>query len=443
MGMAYLLGDAGHHVVEAGDGAEALKLVAERVFDLVISDVRLPHVDGLSLLRALHKSSPATVVILMTAFARVAEAVNALREGAHDYVAKPFDPELFPLPVVAELADRLTVAKELLQARRDLSGGLGAPIVGRSPAMTALQARIETLALSHAPVLITGESGTGKELVAHALHLRGTRAKQRFVAVNCAALPDTLLEAELFGHERGAFTGAVKRRDGRFKLADQGTLFLDEVAEMSLAAQSKLLRVLEEGTLEPVGSSQSLSVDVRIVAATHQNLKQRVADGRFREDLYYRLNVLDLSIPPLRERRSDLALLFEHFAHELNPKDRPAPRISVRAWHMLEAYSFPGNVRELAHIIERAIVLARGDEIDLEHLPTDVTGGLPLPLREQVGLRPLTEAARDFERAYLLRALSLTHGRRAGAAELLGISRKNLWEKLRMHGIGAGPAPES
>jgi DNA-binding NtrC family response regulator len=441
--MAFLLGDAGHRVVQAGDGAQAIKLVADRVFDLVISDVRLPHVDGLSLLRALQESSPATVVILMTAFARVAEAVNALREGAHDYVSKPFDPELFPLPVVAELAERLSVARELLKARRELGGGLGAPIVGRSPVMTELQTRIETLALSHAPVLITGESGTGKELVAHALHLRGTRAKRAFVAVNCAALPDTLLEAELFGHERGAFTGAVKKRDGRFKLADQGTLFLDEVAEMSLPAQSKLLRVLEEGTLEPVGSSQSLSVDVRIVAATHQNLKQRVADGRFREDLYYRLNVLDLQIPPLRDRRGDLALLFEHFAHELNPKDQPPPRISTRAWHKLESYSFPGNVRELAHIVERAIVLARGDEIDLEHLPTDVTGTSSLPPKKQAGLRPLTEAAKEFERAYLLHALSLTRGRRAGAAELLGISRKNLWEKLRMHGIGGGPAPES
>jgi two-component system, NtrC family, response regulator AtoC len=441
-GMAFILGDAGHRVVQAGDGAQALKLAGERVFDLVISDVRLPHIDGMSLLRSLQKSSPATVVILMTAFARVTEAVNALREGAHDYVAKPFDPELFPLPAVAELAERSTVVRELGEARRELAGGLGAAIVGRSPAMTLLVARIETLALSHAPVLITGESGTGKELVAHALHLRSTRAARAFVAVNCAALPEALLEAELFGHERGAFTGAVKKRDGRFKLADQGTLFLDEVAEMSLPAQAKLLRVLEEGTLEPVGSSRSLSVDVRIVAATHQNLKQRVTDGRFREDLYYRLNVLDLQIPPLRERRGDLALLFEHFAQALNPKDRPPPRISARAWHQLEAYSFPGNVRELAHIVERAIVLARGDEIDLEHLPADVSDAALLP-PSQVGLRPLTEAAKAFERAYLLHALSLTRGRRAGAAELLGISRKNLWEKLRMHGIGSGPAPES
>jgi DNA-binding NtrC family response regulator len=445
MGVSLVLGDAGYRVTEASDGTEALKLVGERVFDLVISDVRLPTLDGLSLMRLLREASPSTVVILMTAFAHVAEAVTALREGALDYVTKPFDPERFPLPMVKEIAERLAVASQLSEARAQLGGGLGAPIIGRSPAMTRLLARIDTLALSDAPVLISGETGTGKELVAHALHLRGARARRPFVAINCAALPDALLEAELFGHERGAFTGAVKKRDGRFKLADSGTLLLDEVAEMSLPAQTKLLRVLQEGTIEPVGSNTSVHVDVRIVSATHQNLKQRVADGRFREDLYYRLNVLDLSIPPLRERRGDLALLFEHFLRQLSPAGRPAPRISTRAWHKLEAYSFPGNVRELAHVVERALVLSRGGDIDLEHLPSDVSGQtlVALALAPTGELQPLAAAAKEFERQHLLQALNLTGGRRADAAQLLGISRKNLWEKLRAHGITDSELDES
>ena len=435
MGMSFLLGDAGHRVTEASDGAKALKLAGEHVFDLVISDVRLPKLDGLTLMRRLREASPSTVVILMTAFARVTEAVEALRDGAHGYVVKPFDPELFPLPAVNEIAERLAMENQLAEARAQLGAEQELTIMGRSPVMTRMLAHLDTLALSEAPVLISGESGTGKELVARALHLRGARSRRPFVAVNCAALPDTLLEAELFGHERGAFTGAVKKRDGRFKMADGGTLLLDEVAEVSLAGQAKLLRVLQEGTIEPVGTGTSLRVDVRVLSATHQNLKQRVADGRFREDLYYRLNVLDLTIPPLRERHGDLALLFEHFIRKFNPAGRPPPRISVRAWNKLEAYSFPGNVRELAHVVERAVVLARGDEIDLEHLPGEVSGLASPALGPSQAFQPLGAAAKEFERQHLLLALNLSGGRRADTAQLLGISRKNLWEKLRAHGI--------
>jgi DNA-binding NtrC family response regulator len=301
--------------------------------------------------------------------------------------------------------------------------------------MVRLVALIDTIAQSDAPVLLTGESGTGKELAARALHERGSRRGRPFVAVNCAAFPDTLLEAELFGHERGAFTGAARRRDGRFKAAHGGTLLLDEVAEMSPHAQVKLLRVLQEGMVEPLGTNEAIAVDVRILSATHRNLKDAIATGRFREDLYYRLNVLALEIPPLRERRSDLPLLVQHFLAHLAPAGFPAPAISPRAWAALSHHPFPGNVRELAHAIEHAVVLARGGEIDIQHLPADISGQSSTSDLAPGGLRPLSVAMKEFEREYLQRAVALAGGKRQRAADLLGISRKTLWEKLRLHGI--------
>jgi DNA-binding NtrC family response regulator len=442
MGLAYPLGDAGHRVTEAGDGAAALKLIAEHVFDVVICDVRLPKIDGLTLLRRLHEESPSTAVVLMTAYARVNDAIAALRAGAYDYVTKPFDDDDFPLAVVGRIEEQRRLRRGLAQARAQL-GEQPAAIIGRSPTMVRLLDRMDTVAQSDAPVLISGESGAGKELVARAVHARSTRARAPFVAVNCAAIPESLLEAELFGHERGAFTGAVKRRDGRFKLAHGGTLLLDEVAEISLTAQTKLLRVLQEGTIEPLGSNDSIHVDVRIVSATHQNLKERVLDGRFREDLYYRLNVLDLKVPPLRERSGDLPLLLEHFLRHFAPAGK-TPTISTRAWARLTRYPFPGNVREFANAIERAVVLSRGGEIDLEHLPPDIAG--PAASGRALGgeFQPLGIAAREFEREHILHALELAAGKRARAADLLGISRKNLWEKMRAHGIGSdGPGEET
>ena len=262
------------------------------------------------------------------------------------------------------------------------------------------------------------------------------------MAVNCAAFPETLLEAELFGHEKGAFTGAVKNRDGRFQAASGGTLFLDEIAEIPPMAQAKLLRVLQEGVIEPLGTNKPVEVDVRIVSATHRNLKQRIKDGLFREDLYYRLNVLDVAIPALRERRGDLPLLVEYFLARMVRPGKEPPSISPRAWAALSDYGFPGNVRELEHAVQRAVVLSRGREIDLEHLPEDIVGAVkPAPSSGHesgpgpTGLRPLAVAIKEFEHQYLLRALQAVDGRKAKAAELLGISRKNLWEKLRAHEI--------
>jgi two-component system, NtrC family, response regulator AtoC len=342
------------------------------------------------------------------------------------------------------IAAQRALKRELEQARAELSQRKsGSAIIGRSPPMLRLLDRIDTIAQSDAPVLITGESGTGKELVARTLHERSVRRAKPFIAVNCAAFPETLLEAELFGHERGAFTGAVKRRDGRFKAADGGTLLLDEIAEVPLPAQAKLLRVLQEGTVEPLGTNESTHVDVRIISATHRNLRERIKEGRFREDLYYRLNVLDIEIPPLRERRGDLPLLLQYFLNKFTQPGKPTPSISPRAWAVLSQYAFPGNVREFAHAIEHAVVLAGGGEIDVEHLPAGIAGAADGSSTPGSGsLRSLGSALKEFEREYLLRALAQAGGKKMKAAEILGISRKNLWEKLRLHGIAAESEPE-
>jgi DNA-binding NtrC family response regulator len=427
---------AGHSVRLASDGAEAISLAGERVYDVVVSDVRLPKADGLAVFKKVREQSPTTDVILITAFGRVPDAVQALKDGAYDYLTKPFDPDELVLRL-GHIAERRTLQNELAAARVRAGVIHSSGIIGRAPVMVRLLERIETVAGSDAPVLITGESGTGKELVARSLHQLSPRRDKAFVAVNCAAFPETLLEAELFGHERGAFTGAVKKRDGRFKAADGGTLLLDEISEIPLPAQAKLLRVLQEGIVEPLGTNAAVPVDVRILSASNRNLKQLVVEGRFREDLYYRLNVLDISLPPLRERRSDVPLLVEAFLERFR-KPGGSPTVSPRAWAALAEYPFPGNVRELEHAIQRAVVLAQGKEIDLDHLPPDIVGkSKPAPTAEAEpgSLRPLAIAAKEFEREYLLRALGLAEGRKARAAEFLGISRKNLWEKLRAHGL--------
>jgi DNA-binding NtrC family response regulator len=380
----------------------------------------------------------------MTADGSVADAVTALKEGAADYLTKPFETEQL-LHRLARITRSRSLAAELEEARAALAGSerSGAKVIGRSPVMLRMVERLETFATSDAPVLVTGESGTGKELVARTLHELSPRRARPFIAVNCAAFPETLLEAELFGHERGAFTGAVKRRDGRFRAAHGGTLFLDEIAEIPLPAQAKLLRVLQEGIIEPLGTNQSAQVDVRIVSATHRNLRDRIATGQFREDLFFRLNVLDLPIPPLRARRGDLPVLVEHFLKKLAPGGA-TPTLTARAWAALSEYPFPGNVRELEHALQHAVVLARGGELDLRHLPTEIGGATagaasalaPAAGKPAGGVRPLHEAEREFEREYLARALAATGGRKAEAAALLGISRKNLWEKLKALGIG-------
>ncbi len=433
LSLTYALSDAGHKVIEAADGEEAIALVAERIVDVAMLDVRLPKVDGLEVFRRIRQKSPSTAVILMTAFATVSDAVASLRQGAYDYVTKPFDAEEFALRVIGHIAEHRALRQELEEARRLVaSRDAGSLIIGHTPEMQHLIERISTVAQSDAPVLIRGESGTGKELVAHTIHARSPRKSQAFASVNCAAFPASLIEGELFGHERGAFAGAAHAREGRFKVADCGTLLLDDVTELPLSVQAKLLRVLDEGVIEPLGGAASMPVNVRVVSATDRDLKALVAEGKFREDLYFRLNVLDLTLPPLRERRADLPLLMAHFLRRFCP-GRVPPGISASAWTALMEYEFPGNVREFAHAVERAVVLSHGSEIDLEHLPADIQ--TPTPQDSEAEFRPLAATMKEFEKRYIERALRLSGGKEE-AAERLGISPTSLTEKLKLYGLG-------
>jgi two-component system response regulator HydG/two-component system response regulator AtoC len=440
------LRDAGYRVAVACDGAEGLDHLKRRVYDVVICDVRLPKTDGLTLLRRARKDSPSTDVILMTAYADVSDAVAALKEGAYDYLTKPFDLDEL-LVQLKRIADNRALRKELEQARLELSGRKPeTTLVGESPAMRRVTEMVKMVAASDAPTLISGESGTGKELVARMLHEGSARRDKPFIAVNCGALAETLIEAELFGHERGAFTGAVKKRDGRFKAADGGTLFLDEIAELPLPAQAKLLRVLQEGTFEPLGTNTPVRVDVRIISATHRNLRERIGTGAFREDLFYRINVIEIPLPPLRERPGDIPLLLKHFLQRFTPKSQSLPTVSPAAWAAISQYKYPGNVRELSHAIEHAVVLSGGKEIDIHHLPSSIAHAAAVGAADASeggagaaatpDIRPLGLALKEFEREYLHRALREAGGKRTLAAELLGISRKTLWEKLRQHGLG-------
>jgi DNA-binding NtrC family response regulator len=444
--LAEELAEQGHEVACAADGAEALSMTTRAVYDVVLTDVRLPKIDGLTLLRRIRERAPETDTIVMTGHANIPAAVAILKEGAFDYLTKPVRiDELSVQMSRLEIFRRLH--QDLAAARAELAGTTSeGRIVGHSPEIERLMKRLAAVAPSDASVVIRGESGTGKELVARALHEGSPRAAKAFVTVNCAAFPDTLLEAELFGHERGAFTGATNRRLGRFQAADGGTMFLDEVAELSQAAQVKLLRVLQEGTIEPLGSDRTIDVDTRIVAATHRDLRKEIAEGRFREDLYYRINTIELAIPPLRERTGDLPVLVNHFIQRFSNPRTPITGLTWRAWSALEGYAFPGNVRELMHAVEHAVLLSGGAEIDLPHLPTALLG-VRGPAAKTETMLPLAEAMRAFERSYLLRALADFDGKRAVTADSLGISRKNLWEKLRQHGISesesTGARPEA
>lgn len=426
---------AGHYVTIKDNGLDGKKAAEATTFDVIVTDIRMPGLDGMQLFAYVRELSPTTDVIFMTAYGDVNAAVQALKEGAEDYLTKPFDVDELVISL-ARVAERRELGRQLQEARRLLAqDGPGAVMVGRSPVMVALNKRVETIARSDAAVVITGESGTGKELVARALHGVSPRAQAAFVAVNCAAFPETLIEAELFGHERGAFTGAARHRDGRFKAAHGGTLLLDEVGEIPPQVQAKLLRVLQDGVVEPLGTNVGVPVDVRILCATHRDLRQLIAEGRFREDLFFRLNVLDIHVPALRDRRGDLALLVEHFMRRYVPGGVEHPSIAPRVWAALDRYSFPGNIRELQHAVQHAVVLSAGKEIDLVHLPSDIAGTAREQEHPSGEFRELGVALKEFEREYLLRALNVSKGRRIRAAKSLGISRKNLWEKLRAHGI--------
>jgi two-component system response regulator AtoC len=451
------LREAGHNVQAAGDGGEGLDRLLRHVFDVVICDVRLPRMDGRALLRHVRKETPSTDVILMTAYADVSQAVSALKDGAYDYLTKPFDVDEL-LVQLRRIDETRTLKRQLEKARTELAGRKSdSMLIGESPAIRRVVEVSRMVAQSDAPALITGDSGTGKEVVARMIHEWSPRSNKPFVAMNCGAMAENLIEAELFGHERGAFTGAVKKRDGRFKAADGGVLFLDEIAELPAAAQAKLLRVLQEGTFEPLGTNVSVRVDVRIISATHRNLPERIRAGLFREDLYYRINVIEIPIPPLRERPGDLPLLLRHFIQKFTPAGAAVPGVSPAAWASLLHHDFPGNVRELSHAVEHAMVLSGGKDIDLAHLPQGIAGAQttnggrgaihagPFPIdpgTDEV-VRPLHLALREFEHQYLQRALKAGDGKRNRTAAMLGISRKTLWEKLRGTPLDSGDdAPE-
>ncbi len=447
-----VLEEAGHHVTMASDGAQALALGLAKPFDAIVCDIRLPLMDGLSLLRRFRQDAPNTDFILMTAHADVRQAVGALKEGAAYYLTKPFEAEEL-LVQLSRIADRRVMERDLAQARRELRDrGAKTALIGQSPAMLRVLGLIDTVAPTDAPTLITGESGTGKELVARMLHERGARQDRPFVVINCGALTETLIEAELFGHERGAFTGADRKREGRFKAADGGVIFLDEIAELSATAQVKLLRVLQEGTFEPVGSNTPIKVDVRVLSATHRNLAERVRQGLFREDLFYRINVIEIPLPPLRQRPGDLSILVRHFLMRFLPGADPLPEISPAGWAALSGYRFPGNVRELSHAIQHAAVLSAGRPIGLQDFPASISGHsneiIGVPAKESDQSLTLDDAKGAFECNYVRHVVAQAKGKRARAAKILGISRKSLWEKMKRHGIEAplsgerDPSPE-
>ncbi|HEY3065451.1 MAG TPA: sigma-54 dependent transcriptional regulator [Methylomirabilota bacterium] len=419
----------GYSVVLASDGRAALERVQAGGVDLILTDLKMPGLTGLELLRAAKAIAPDVDVVLLTAFGTVEHAVSAMKEGAYDFLTKPFRREQL-LKLVAKALERraLINTNRELQRQLDALRGRGGAI-GVSPAFRRMITLVEQVADSAATVLIQGESGTGKELVARMIHEGSSRRARTFVAVNCAALPETLLESELFGYEKGAFTGAAGRKEGRFELADGGTLFLDEVADLSVVTQPKILRVLQEGDFERLGGTRTLRVDVRVVAASNQDLAQMVRDKRFREDLYYRLNVITITVPPLRDRHEDIRVLAEHFLRLYAAKNnRKLDGFTPEALERLESHRWPGNVRELENVIERSVVLARGNRIGAEDLPTEVGGVKPPPRDALLALvgTPLDE----IERRILDETLRITGGNKTQAAKLLGIDVRTVARKL-------------
>jgi len=433
-----LLSRGGYQVVTAPDVATAVDTILKNNLDVVISDIKLGQESGLAVLRAARASATPPEVILITAYGTPATAVEAMREGAYDYICKPFDNEELMLLVQKALEKR-----ELLRENRELraSGAPGTQIlVGKSPAMQQVWALINKVASSRSTVLITGESGTGKELVARAIHWKSSRSGQPFLPVNCAALAEGVLESELFGHVKGAFTGATADRAGILVSAGGGSVFLDEIGEISPAMQVKLLRVLQERRVKPVGSSEEIPFEARVLAATNRNLEAEVKSGRFREDLYYRLNVIAIELPPLRKRREDIGMLANFFLDRMKETlGRPELNLSPATLELLEAYSFPGNVRQLENIIERAATLVEGSLLVPAALPPSLRGeSEPIRPNGAVVLAPgfsLDRYLDETERHYLLAALEHADGNKTKAAEILNLSFRSFRYRLAKHGL--------
>jgi two-component system response regulator AtoC len=439
--LSVVLRDRGYEVRAVANGEEALKELAARDYDLVLSDVRMPRMDGLALLRAVQRTHPDLTFIVMSAYGTHDTAIEAMKAGAYDYVSKPFKPDEVLL-VLAKAEERERLARENRRLRGELAAGYRVDqVVGASAPMADLMRQVRKVAPVKTTVLLTGESGTGKELVARALHELSPRAALPFVAVNCGAIPAELIESELFGHVKGAFTDAVRNKQGLVAEADGGTLFLDEVGELPLHLQVKLLRFLQEEEIRRVGDVRSEKVDVRVVAATARDLEAAVRDGLFREDLFYRLNVVGIRLPPLRERPEDIPALAGHFLARCARLRAGAPLagISSEAIDAMRAYRWPGNVRELEHAIERAVVLADGPELRERDLPEAVRDPAPAapPFSLPEGTLSVKRATRIVEEQLIRRALEQTRGNRTRAAELLDLSYRALLYKIKEYGIDA------
>jgi two-component system response regulator HydG len=410
----------GYKAFEADDGTKAVELVKERPYDLILMDVRMAEMSGIEALKQIKEYNPSIPILIMTAYSSVDSAVEALKAGAYDYLTKPLDFDVLKLT--------------LERADYDLKN-----IIGTSKAMKELVDMLAMVAPSEATVLITGESGTGKELIARSIHYNSPRKDHSLVIVNCAALTETLLESELFGHEKGAFTGADKRREGRFMQANKGTIFLDEIGEMSPMMQAKLLRVIQEREIQRVGSDDALKVDVRILAATNRKLENDVADGKFREDLYYRLNVVTVDVPPLRDRQDDIPLLAQHFLEKYSKKNRKQVKgFSPTAMDILLKYDWPGNVRELENAVERSVILLNGDYISEKELPLNITQTYSEE-SNWVATQPSNTEPRpleEVEKEAILAALEASGGNKSETARTLGINRKTLHKKLKNYGVG-------
>ena len=428
--------DQDYEVVEAAAGRQALELLAGRQVDLVLLDIRLPEMDGIEVLERIKALDEGIEVILVTAVRTVRTAVAAMKLGAFDYLTKPFEDEEL-LTLVRRALDKRSLEREVTFLRSELERNRGFDdLVGQHPEMQKLYRLVAQVALSSTTVLITGESGTGKELIARAIHQQGPRRDRPFVPVNPAALSDTLIESELFGHEKGAFTGAYQRKLGRFELAESGTLFLDEIGSLKPDLQVKLLRVLQEREFERVGGTRPIRVDARIIVATNIDLRQAVATGAFRGDLYYRLNVMPIAVPPLRERQEDIPLLAEHFMRRYSRQlNRRVQGLTPAAHAALRAYAWPGNVRELQNVMERVVGLVEAPVIDVDDLPLDLLLPGPRPPAADVADVSLNQATEDFERQTALRALERAGWNISQAARLLGIHRNSLKGKIARWGV--------
>jgi len=432
-----LLSGWGYRVEEADDGVAAIAAVEQTPFDLVLMDIRMVTVSGIEALDGIKQRNPAIPVVMMTAYSSIETAVDALKRGAYDYLTKPFDFEKLKVTIVRAL-EHTQLTEENRRLREDLARQFDRQqIVGRSPVMERLLDTVAQVATSEATVLLTGESGTGKELIAEAVHADSKRKRGTFVTINCAAITETLLESELFGHEKGAFTGADRRKEGRFQQAGGGSIFLDEVSEMSLGMQVKLLRVIQEREVTRVGGSDTLPIDVRIIAATNRNLRGLVENGQFREDLYYRLNVVNIEVPPLRMRSEDIPLLAQSFLERFAEQNQKQINgFTPQAMEELIRYEWPGNVRELMNVVERAVVLARGDYLDPESLLLTAQG-LDRTAVHADGGDSFGEGTTldNVERATILKTLDATGGNKSEAARRLGITRKTLNSKLKKYGV--------